>query len=128
MTQPTLERILYVEDDPDVQKIVKIALESVGGFKVKICSSGAEALQQAPLFEPQLILLDVMMPIMDGPATLKNLRNIPSMALIPVLFVTAKVQKYEVENYKKLGVLEVIRKPFDPITLSETIQNIWRAI
>jgi CheY-like chemotaxis protein len=120
-----LERILYVEDEPDIQAVAKLALEMVGGYQVKICSSGQEALDALGGFEPDLILLDVMMPGMDGPTTLQNLRADPVTAGIPVIFLTAKVQPSEVARYQALGALNVIAKPFDPMTLAAEIRQIW---
>jgi CheY-like chemotaxis protein len=127
MTDSRLERILYVEDQPDIQTVAKFALEAVGGFTVELCSSGAEALEKAPAFAPELILLDVMMPGMDGPTTLRALRELEAVVTTPVIFVTAKIQAEEVEAFKALGVLDVIRKPFDPMTLSEEVLSIWKA-
>lgn len=121
-----LEKILYVEDEPDIQAVARIALESVGGFTVEICSSGAQALETAPQFEPDLILLDVMMPGMDGPTTFKELRKIAGLAQTPVVFMTAKVQPQEVASYRELGALDVVAKPFDPMTLSDQIRSIWQ--
>lgn len=126
MEPPPLRRILYVEDEADIQAIVKLALERIGGFILKICSSGAEAIKEIPAFAPNLILLDVMMPDMDGPTTLKELRKIAQIADIPVIFMTAKVQPKEIAYYKELGALDVITKPFKPMALSETINNIWK--
>jgi len=120
-----LKRVLYVEDEPDIQMVARLALEALGGYSVEICSSGSEALERAPAFQPQLILLDVMMPGMDGPATLKNLRALPQFSATPVIFMTAKVQPNEVAEYKALGALDVIPKPFDPMTLSSQVQAIW---
>ena len=120
-----LTRVLYVEDEPDIQMVARLALEAVGGFTVEICSSGQEALERAPVFQPQLILLDVMMPVMDGPTTFKSLRDMPQFANTPVVFMTARVQPNEVEEYKKLGALDVIPKPFDPMKLSNQVQAIW---
>ena len=125
MTAPKLDKILYVEDDPDIQAIAQLALEDLGGFSVLCCSSGAEALQQAEGFAPQLMILDVMMPDMDGPATLAALRKIKILHKTPAIFMTAKVQKQEVEEYKALGALDVIAKPFDPMTLTDQITAIW---
>ena len=122
----TIERILYAEDEPDIQAVAKLALEMVGGFQVLICSSGAEALEKVSSFAPDLILLDVMMPGMDGPTTLQNLRANPATAAIPVSFLTAKVQPAEVKQYQSLGALDVIAKPFDPMTLSDQVKQIWR--
>lgn len=124
MTGTTLNRILYVEDEPDIQMIAKVALETIGGFTVHTCSSGNEALGAASAFAPDCILLDVMMPGMDGPSTLKALRTLPACAGVPVIFMTAKVQPAEVTHYKSLGALDVIAKPFDPMTLADTIRNI----
>lgn len=120
-----LTRILYVEDEPDIQTVARLALETLGGFTVEICSSGNEALARAPAFDPQLILLDVMMPVMDGPTTLGKLRELPQFASTPIIFMTAKVQPSEVAGYKKIGAIDVIPKPFDPMTLSSQVQAIW---
>lgn len=120
-----LERILYVEDEPDIQAVAKLALEMVGGYKVLICSGGQEALDKVAGFAPDLILLDVMMPGMDGPTTLKNLRAEAAAAAVPVIFLTAKVQPAEVAQYQALGALNVIAKPFDPMTLAAQVRQIW---
>lgn len=120
-----LMRIMYVEDEPDIQMVARLALESLGGFVVEICSSGDEAIVRAPDFQPQLILLDVMMPGMDGPSTLRNLRGMDQFKDTPVVFMTAKVQPGEVAEYMKLGALDVIPKSFDPMTLASQVQTIW---
>jgi two-component system OmpR family response regulator len=125
MTPRTLKRILYIEDETDIQTVAKLALEVVGGFVVQVCDSGEKALALAPEFAPDLILLDVMMPGMDGPGTLAALRALPQTAGTPVVFMTAKVQKNEIENYKKLGAIDVIPKPFDPMTLAQSVRDIW---
>ena len=123
----TLQRILYVEDEADIQAVAKLALEMVGGFTVKVCSSGEEALREAAAFAPDMILLDVMMPGMDGPTTLKGLREQPSLAAVPIAFMTAKVQPQEISHYKSLGARDVIPKPFDPMTLADQVRAIWKA-
>jgi len=120
-----LNRILIVEDEPDIQTIAKLVLESGGGFTVETCTSGSEAIEKAPAFKPDLILLDVMMPEMDGPTTLKELRLIKQLSLTPVIFMTAKVQSHEIEGYKNLGAIDVITKPFDPMQLSNIVMEIW---
>jgi CheY-like chemotaxis protein len=120
-----LHRILYVEDDSDIQTVATLALEAVGGFQLRVCSSGREAIEAAPDFSPELILLDVMMPGMDGPATLKALRALPGTAKTPVVFMTAKVQPSEVAQYKEMGALDVIAKPFDPMTLASAVRAIY---
>jgi len=121
----TLSRILYVEDEPDIRAVAKLALEMVGGFTVKICESGEQALREAATFAPDMILLDVMMPGLDGPATLKGLREQPALANVPAAFMTAKIQPAEVAFYKSLGAIEVIAKPFDPMTLATQVRAAW---
>jgi len=120
-----LKRILYVEDEPDIQAVAKIALENVGGFTVEICSSGFEALEKGSDFHPDLLLLDVMMPGMDGVSTLQALRKQPGLATTPAMFMTAKVRPSEVEQLRKEGAIDVIPKPFDPMTLSENLKSLW---
>ncbi len=119
-----MNRILHIEDEGDIQEVARIALEDVGGFSVAAASSGSEGLALAARLRPDLILLDVMMPGMDGPATLQALRENPATAGIPVIFMTAKVQRHEVDRYKALGALGVITKPFDPMTLAETVRTL----
>ncbi len=120
-----LRKILYIEDEADIQTIAKIALESVGGFEVLVCGSGAEAIHQAPEFGPDLILLDVMMPGMDGPDTLEALHRLPETKDTPAVFLTAKALPSEVERYKELGALDIIAKPFDPMKLADQVKEIW---
>src|SRR6476469_8424546 len=98
-----LNFVLYVEDDPDIQMVAQMALEVVGGLALRACSSGREAIDAAQACRPDLILLDVLMPDMDGPATLAALRQRPATASTPVIFMTAKVQAAEVAQYKSLG-------------------------
>lgn len=121
----TLQRILYVEDEPDIQAVARMALELMGGFTVKVCSSGDQALREAEDFAPQMVLLDVMMPGMDGPTTLKALRALPTLSDVPVAFMTAKVQPNEVAHFLELGARDVIPKPFDPMTLAQQVHRIW---
>ena len=127
MAPPILNRILYVEDEPDIRFVAEMALQAVGGFTMITCASGEEALSAASAARADLLLLDVMMPGMDGPSTLKALRALPATASTPVIFMTAKVQAAEVAVYKALGALEVIPKPFDPMELAAQIQKIWAA-
>ena len=125
MTSPDLQRILYVDDDPDLREIVTMSLQDLGGFDLQACASGSEAIEKAPAFDPQLILLDVMMPSMDGPTTLAALRRDPRLAKTVVVFITAKAQAREVAHLMDLGVVDVIAKPFDPMHLHERINAIW---
>ena len=124
--QAKLASIMYVEDDPDIQAIARLALETIGGLAVTICGSGQEALAAVGSGNrPGLILLDVMMPEMDGPATLAALRTLSQTATTPTVFMTAKVQPHEVTHFKSLGALGVISKPFDPMLLAQQIQTLW---
>ena len=127
MTAP-LDKILYVEDDPDIQAIAVMVLDAISGFNLEPCSSGTEALRKAVAFNPDLILLDVMMPGMDGPETLHALRKLPELANTPVVFMTAKVQPQEVQGYLELGAVGVIAKPFDPMTLADQLREIWAKV
>jgi two-component system, OmpR family, response regulator len=121
-----LNRILYVEDDIDIRTITLMVLETMSGFVVEACTSGAEALSKASAFQPDLILLDVMMPGMNGPETLLALRKLPQLANTPAVFMTAKVQPKEVQSYLQLGALGVIAKPFDPMTLAGELREMWK--
>ncbi len=121
-----LERVLYVEDEPDIQAVADLALGAIGGLVVKVCGSGKEALAEAPDFHPDMILLDVMMPGMDGPATLAAIRADARLAGTPVVFISARVQTREVAEYRRLGALDVIAKPFDPMSLADRLREIWR--
>ncbi len=120
-----LSKILHVEDDLDIQAIAQIALETIGGFEVLQCSSGQEALKAAPDFKPDLFLLDVMMPGMTGPETLAALRELPGMADVPAIFMTAKAQRDEVAEFLALGAIEVVVKPFEPMELAGEIRAAW---
>ena len=124
---PELIDLLYVEDDLDIQAIGKLALEHIGGFKVECCSSGESALASLKNFTPQLILLDVMMPHMDGIETFKTVRTLANGKELPVIFMTARVQSSEIKEYKNLGAIGVISKPFDVADLSNQIRSIWLA-
>ncbi|UTF60250.1 response regulator [Gilvimarinus sp. DA14] len=120
-----LEWILYVEDEPDIRAIAELALEEIGGYRLLSCASGAEALAAVQEQTPDLLLLDVMMPGMDGPETLHKLRELPQLGKVPAVFMTAKVQPSETAEYLALGAVDVIAKPFDPLTLASQIQDIW---
>jgi CheY-like chemotaxis protein len=116
-------RILYVDDEPDIREVVDISLGLNPDFEVRECASGTEAIAAALEWSPSLILLDVIMPEMDGPATLARLRDNPQTSHIPVLFMTARTQTREVEHMLSLGAQGVIPKPFDPMTLAFVVRN-----
>ena len=116
-------KLLYVEDEADIREIAEYALEDEG-FDIVFCASGEQAMEKAGDFQPEVILLDVMMPGMDGPTTLKNLRDVPGLQNTPVIFLTAKVQPNEIQDFIALGAIDVIPKPFDPMTLAEQIREV----
>ena len=119
-----ITKIMIVDDDEDICTVVELAARRVGGWDVVVAASGQEALAKARSERPDVILLDAMMPVLDGPATLVKLREEPSTATIPVIFLTAKVQRREVERYMVLGAIGVIRKPFDAMTLPDEVRRI----
>ncbi len=125
VSDKTLEKILYVEDENDIQAVAQVALEAVGGFTLKVCSSGEEALAEAENFVPDLLLLDVVMPGLDGPATLQALRQLSELAVTPAIFMTAKVEVDEVAQLRSMGAIAVIPKPFDPMTLAQNVRECW---
>jgi len=124
---PKLEKILYAEDDADIRKIAVLAMEVLGGMTVETCESGVGVVEKALQFLPDLILLDVMMPNVDGPTALGQLRQVPELISIPVIFITAKVMKEEVAEFRELGAVDIIEKPFDPQSLTEKINEIWES-
>lgn len=121
-----LTRILLVEDDPDIQVVAAFALSELGGMTVETCDSGQQALARAEAFRPDLIAIDVMMPGMDGPSTLRALRATPATAPIPAVFMTARVQAEDIAAYRALGAIGVIGKPFDPVTLAAQFRALWQ--
>jgi CheY-like chemotaxis protein len=123
--QAELKKMLLIEDDDDVRTVTAAALEMVGGFSVRACHSGAQGLEAVAEFGPQLVLLDVMMPGMDGLEVLAKLRERPETAALPVIFLTARARTEEVEKLRKSGALGVIAKPFDPMTLADQVRNLW---
>lgn len=120
-----LQKIIYAEDEEDIREVAQIALEDIGSFTVKYCLNGHDVLEAIKDFQPDLFLLDVMMPTMDGPSALRELKHIPQVAQVPAIFMTAKIQPNEVDEYKAIGAIDVIHKPFDPITLADDIKKIW---
>ena len=120
-----LKKILHVEDDVDILEISKMVLEGIGQFELMQCSSGKEALKAAPEFNPDLVLMDAMMPEMSGIETLVELRKLSDFADTPVVFMTAKAQPEEIEEFMATGAIGVITKPFDVMTLSDQIRSIW---
>ncbi len=119
-----LEQVLLIDDDPSIRKIAEISLSRVGKWRVFLADSGLQALDVVSREQPDVILLDVMMPGMDGPTTLKYLREKPSLSNTPIIFMTAKVQKHEIDTYCQMGAAGVISKPFDPMLLPAEVERI----
>ena len=120
-----LNHILLVEDDPDIQTVAAMVLRTVGGLEVSVCASGREAVDHCRQASPDMVLLDVMMPGMDGPATLRAMRELPNMRDVPVVFMTARAQPDEVARYRDMGIADVIVKPFDPGSLCDQVRTVW---
>ena len=120
-----LKSILYVEDDLHVRTTAKLVLEVLGKFEVRECSSGREALHAARDFTPDLILLDVMMPELDGVDTLAMLRRLPHLADVPALFVTALTAEEDIARYVEAGAIGVIPKPLLPLRLTGQLHSLW---
>jgi CheY-like chemotaxis protein len=120
-----LRRVMCVEDDPDIRKILEFSLGRLGGYTLSMCASGQEALDKAQAFAPDMVLLDVMMPGMSGPQTLRHLREMDCMRGIPIVFVTAKAMQEELVALLEHGASGTIVKPFDPVTLASDIHIYW---
>jgi CheY-like chemotaxis protein len=119
----TALRILHVDDEADIREVVQISLGFDPGFVMRSCGSGQEALAATLDWRPDIILLDVMMPVMDGPATMLRLRENARTATIPVVFMTARAQTRELDRFRALGAVGVIPKPFDPMILPALIRS-----
>ena len=122
-----LRKIMIVDDDEDIRMISGLALRRIGGLEVVAVESGEEALACVREQRPDVILLDVMMPRLDGPATLERLRADPETAHVPVIFLTARAQKHELASYRDLGAVGVIVKPFDATSLADEVQQLLRS-
>jgi CheY-like chemotaxis protein len=116
-------RILIIDDDDDIREVAALTLEMVAGWVVLTANSGASGIQRARQEQPDAILLDVMMPGMDGPTTFRELQGIPQTAHIPVILLTAKVQGADQKRFAELGVAAILFKPFDPLTLARQMSD-----
>ena len=116
-----IRKILLIDDDANIRKLAQMSLERVGGWEVAVVAGGQEAFDLLRTCVPDLIILDVMMPGLDGVAVLERLKSNPQTALVPVILMTAKVQTQEIDEYKKLGAVGLIEKPFDPLDLPSKI-------
>ncbi|SPJ26376.1 response regulator [Palleronia abyssalis] len=116
-------RVLHVDDDADIREIAELALRLDPAFEVLSAASGAEALDRVSDFAPELCLIDVMMPGMDGPSLWLALRDHPLTADVPVIFMTAMAQSHMVDDLMRLGAIGIIAKPFDPMKLAEEVKE-----
>jgi CheY-like chemotaxis protein len=123
--QPLI-RICYVEDDEDIQRIVRMSLERVGKMTVEVVSDPMQAIERMITFKPELVMLDWMMPGMDGPTLFKKMREVPETKALPVVFITAKASQRELDELRTLGAAGTISKPFSPKDLPEQLRAIWK--
>ncbi|MFK0572067.1 response regulator [Endozoicomonas sp.] len=126
--EKALKQILYAEDDPDIRTIVQLTMQAMTEVELIICEGGIEAVEKSKQIVPDLVLLDIMMPDMDGLAVFDYLRQQENYRGVPVVFMTAKVQSHEVRQYRKLGAVDVITKPFDPVELPKILNAIWNDV
>ncbi|HEY5381609.1 MAG TPA: response regulator [Acidobacteriaceae bacterium] len=118
-----MRRILIIDDEDDIREVAALSLESVAGWQVFTASSGADGIRTAHAERPDAILMDVMMPAMDGPTTFREMQRQPEIANIPVVLLTAKVQGVDQRRFAGLGVAGILFKPFDPLTLAEQMAS-----
>ena len=117
-------RVLYVDDEPDIREIAEMALSLDSDLEVRTASSGMEALRIIEQWPPDVALFDVMMPEMDGPSLLSHIRQISAMIALPVIFVTARAQRSDMQSFATLDAVGVIAKPFDPMTLAQRVREL----
>ncbi len=128
MPDRPLQRICYVEDDEDIQRIVRMSLERVGKMTVEVVGDPAAAIERMIAFKPELVMLDWMMPGMDGPTLFKRMREVPETRALPVVFITAKAAPRELEELRAMGAAGTISKPFSPKDLPDQLRAIWSAL
>jgi CheY-like chemotaxis protein len=128
MPAQPLQRVCYVEDDEDIQKIVRMTLERVGKFTVEVVGDPLLAIDAMKAFKPELVMLDWMMPGMDGPTLYRRMREVPEVRDIPVVFITAKASEKELNELRALGAAGTISKPFSPKDLPGQLRSIWASL
>jgi len=127
MSARPLNRICYVEDDEDIQRIVRMSLEKVGKMTVEVVGDPMVAIERMMAFKPELVMLDWMMPGMDGPTLFRKMRETPEVRDLPVVFITAKASQRELDELRSLGALGTISKPFSPKDLPDQLRALWNA-
>ena len=128
MPDRALERICYVEDDLDIQRIVRMSLERVGKMTVEIVTDPMVAIAAMAAFKPDLVMLDWMMPGMDGPTLFREMKKRPEVASLPVVFITAKAAQRDLDELAALGAAGTISKPFSPKDLPDQLRAIWKRL
>ena len=128
MPDRPLNRICYVEDDEDIQRIVRVTLERVGKMTVAIVGDPTQAIAAMTEFQPDLVMLDWMMPVMDGPTLFRQMKLRPETSALPVVFITAKASQRDLDELKALGAVGTISKPFSPKDLPDQLRAIWAAL
>lgn len=121
-----MKTVLLVDDEDDIREVAQMSLEMTAGWKIESANNGAAGIEKALEVSPDAILLDVMMPDMDGPSTFLKMREIPALCKTPVILLTAKVQAADKERFKEIGVTGVIAKPFDPMSLADQVNEILK--
>ena len=128
MPDRPLQRICYVEDDEDIQRIVRTSLERIGKMTVALVTDPTQAIGVMTEFRPDLVMLDWMMPVMDGPTLFRQMRLRPETSALPVVFITARASQRDMDELKTLGAAGTISKPFSPKDLPEQLRAIWKAL
>lgn len=123
-----LNRICYVEDDEDIQRIVRVSLERVGKMTVEVVGDPLVAIERIRAFKPELVMLDWMMPGMDGPTLFKKMRETADIKDLPVVFLTAKASQRDLDDLRAMGAVGTISKPFSPKDLPDLLRTIWAAL
>lgn len=126
MQRQELNNILIVEDDEDIRNLTKLTLTEIGDYKVECAANGRVALEMLKVWKPDLVLMDVKMPYLDGPSTLTEMKNSPGLKNIPVIFITGLSLTIELESLLKIGGLAYILKPYDPMELCDKIKKLWK--
>ena len=126
MPDRPLNRVCYVEDDEDIRRIVRLSLEKVGKMEVCVCDDPLKAIERMTDFKPELVMLDWMMPGMDGPTLFREMKKRPETSALPVVFITAKASQKELDELTALGAVGTISKPFSPRDLPEQLRQIWK--
>jgi two-component system, OmpR family, response regulator len=128
MPDRPLQKICYVEDDEDIQRIVRMSLERVGKMTVEVVTDSTKAIEAMIAFKPDLVMLDWMMPVMDGPAVFRKMKEHAETSGLPVVFITAKASQRELDELTALGAAGTVSKPFSPRDLPDQLRAIWKGL